>query len=75
MCGSVFLASSPADATLVQDGHQVLLELLGDYRIQKGVSAGIQREEEDEEDLRLGNIDVLVACRCCEPEESDGKQA
>ena len=66
--------ASLAHAASTHHTEQVLVELLREERVQEGVGARVEREEEDEEDLRLGDGDERVAERGGEAEERDREE-
>lgn len=57
------------------DEHTVLLELFGENGIQERVAAGVERQDEDREDLGLFQSDELQSEGRGEGEESDGGPA
>ena len=73
--GAVLHDASLADAAATHHADKVLVELLREERVQERVGAGVHREEEHEQDLRLGDGDERVAERRRQSEERDREQA
>ena len=73
--GAILHDASLADAATTHHAHEVLVELLREESVQERVGARVKWEEEDEEDLRLGDGDQGVAeCRR-QSEERDREEA
>lgn len=73
---------TPADSTRhsglfygLADHHAVLLELLSEDRVEKGIAARIQREDEDCEHFGLFQRDQVQSKGCSERQECDRRPA
>ena len=54
-----------AKSARAEDGEEVLEELVREERVEERVEAGVDGEEEDEQELRLSDVDEREAERCC----------
>ena len=65
---------SLAHSAPTHHAKQILVELFGEERVQERVGARVEWEEENEEDLRLGDCDERVAEGGRQPKERDGEE-